>query len=152
MPKIPKNKKKRSRKNMTKQERIQLLKIEQANKKQQMFQSTVITYLLALVFFILSLLFNAEYISLNFGESTGAQVGEIALKSVPVILFFFFMLVAVGNYQEMRGYIVTWKELVALLVLSFLLAGSSGWVFFISFLGISLIITYLYFLQGKDLE
>ncbi len=147
MPKISKSQK--STKRMSKQERLKLMKYEQAKKRTSMFKSSIITYLLACAFFVLSLLFNGNFVNLNFGDSTGAKVGIVLLKSLPVILFCFFLLVSVGNFQEMRGYVASWKEIVAIVLMSLFMGASGGWEFFTVFLGIVLVFTYMYFVQAK---
>ncbi len=147
MPKI--SKKSTSKKYQSKQDRLKQMKIEQAQKRSLMFKSTILTYILAAVFFTRSMLFNGRFIELDFGESTGAAIGEVFLKAAIVVLFFFFALISIGNYQEMKGYVATWKELVLLIIISLLMAASKGTVFFASLLGIVLVLTYIYFLQGK---
>ena len=148
MPKISKSQKK-STKRLSKQERLKLMKYEQAKKRSSMFKSSIVTYLLACVFFVLSLLFNGQFVDLDFGDSTGAKVGLVLLKALPVILFCFFLLISVGNFQEMRGYIASWKEITAIVVITLLMGASGGWEFFTVFLGVAFIFSYVYFLQAK---
>ena len=77
------------------------------------------------------------------------NVLDVIIKSFSVILFFLFILISLGNYQEMRGYIVKWKQLLFIIIISILQASTEIYVFLIAAIGITLIITYFYFIQGK---
>ena len=146
---MPKVDKKKTRTNKKKTEKLQSLRIEQNLKIIRMYKSAGITYFLTLIMLTLSVLFNGEYIPLNFGDSTGAKIGAGIVKALPVIFFFFLALVSVGNYQEMRGYIATWKELTGIFILSILLATSDKIAFLSALIGILLMLTYLYFIQPR---
>jgi hypothetical protein len=161
MPKIQKNKEKRQQR----EDMLKKLEIEKSIEKKYMFSSAFITLLIAIAFFVISFIFNGRFYEIPIptpeidasvieeeAESSGISwlnVLDVGIKSFSVILFFLFMLISVGNYQELRGYIVKWKQLLFLIIISILQASTEIYVFLIAAIGITLIITYFYFIQGK---
>ncbi|MHA1776222.1 MAG: hypothetical protein DRO88_11965 [Promethearchaeia archaeon] len=133
--------------------------ISKTNIKLHMFNSAKISYILALVFFIISFLFNGILINpwVNLVENASSAANgptfvgvlDILIKSLSIILFFLFGFISLGNLQELRGYIVTWKEMVVLIVLSLFQATINGTVFLISTIGVIIILVYFYFMQAK---
>jgi hypothetical protein len=154
LPKIKKEKK-------IKEERIKNLEIRKKKVKSTMFSSTLITYGLAAIFLVISFIFNGSLISgwvqkvveaNNVIDEEGPSfiyIMDIIIKSFSVILFFFFNFISVGNIQEFRGYIMTWKEMLVLIIISLLQVSSNFTTFFIATIGITICIIYFYFLQGK---
>lgn len=129
------------------------------NIKLQMFNSAKISYILALIFFIVSFLFNGllinPWVELVENATSAADgptllgVLDIIIKSVSIILFFIFGFISLGNLQELRGYIMTWKEMAILVVLSLFQATINGTVFLISTIGVIITLIYFYFIQAK---
>lgn len=152
MPKIKKEKK-------IKEEKLKNLEIRKRKVKSTMFSSTLITYGLAAIFLVLSFIFNGNLISGwvqkvaeatdEGGAPTFIYIMDIIIKSFSVILFFFFNFISIGNIQEFRGYIMTWKEIIFLLLISLLQVSSNFTIFFITTIGITICVIYFYFLQGK---
>ncbi len=155
MPKIDKKKKSR-------QEKIRDLEIQKAVLKRSMFKSATLTYLLAAVFLVVSFLFNGLIISgwvtlvdeaaivvENDEGMPFIYIADILIKTISIIVFFFFSLVSVANYRELSGYIMSWKELLVLLILTLIQSTTSGLIFVISACGVVLVLTYMYFIQGK---
>ncbi len=155
MPKIKKEKKIR-------EEKLKKLEIRKTKVKSTMFSSTLITYGLAALFLAISFIFNGSLISGWVQKIVEAQIvidGEgapsfiyildIIFKSFSVILFFFFIFISIGNFQEFRGYIMTWKEMFVILIISLLQVSTNFTIFFITTIGITICIIYFYFLQGK---
>jgi len=152
LPKIKKEKKIR-------EEKLKNLEIRKRKVKSTMFSSTLITYGLAAIFLVISFIFNGNLISgwvqkvVEATDEGGAPsfiyIMDIIIKSFSVILFFFFNFISIGNIQEFRGYIMTWKEMVVLLIISLLQVSSNFTTFFIATIGITICIIYFYFLQGK---
>jgi len=145
----------------------QKAKVQQAERqktmiKLQMFNSAKITYIIAFIFFIISFLFNGLIISpwvelvensVKVAEGpTFLGVIDTLIKSFSIILFFLFTFISLGNYQELRGYIMTWKEMTVLVVLTLAQATINGDVFIISALGIVIIVIYMFFIQVKVIE
>ncbi|QEE14886.1 hypothetical protein DSAG12_00707 [Promethearchaeum syntrophicum] len=155
MPKIKKAKK-------IKEEKLKNLEIQKGKVKNAMFSSTLITYLLAALFLLISFIFNgniitgwvenvveAKIVIDDGGAPSFLYIMDIIIKSFSVILFFFFLFISIGNFQEYRGYIMTWKEMIVIFVISLLQVSSNFTTFFITTIGITICITYFYFLQGK---
>jgi len=153
MPKIQKEAKKRK-------EKVRDLESQKIQLKQKMFSSSVKTYLFAAIFLIISFIFNGQLIpkwvdivSIALGADSGAispiVLLDLLIKSFSIILFFFFSFVSIGNWRELSGYILTWKEMTILLVFSLIQATTDGSVFIISSIGIVIILFYMYFIQGK---
>ena len=155
MPKIKKEKKIR-------EEKIKNLEIRKMKVKSTMFSSTLITYGLATIFLIISFIFNGSLISGwvqkiveaktiidDGGAPSFIYIMDIIIKSFSVILFFFFVFILIGNFQEYRGYIITWKEMLVLSIISLVQVSTNFTIFLISTIGIIICITYFYFLQGK---
>ena len=155
MPKIKKDKKIR-------EEKLKKLEIRKIKVKNSMFSSTLITYGLAALFLVISFIFNGNIISGwvqnvveakiiidEGGAPSFIYIMDIIIKSFSVILFFFFVFISVGNFQEYRGYIMTWKEMLGLLIISLIQASSNFTIFFITTIGIIICMIYFYFLQGK---
>ena len=155
MPKIKKEKKIR-------EEKLKKLEIRKIKVKNSMFSSTLITYGLAALFLVISFIFNGSIISGwvqnvveakiiidEGGAPSFIYIMDIIIKSFSVILFFFFVFISVGNFQEYRGYIMTWKEMLGLLIISLIQASSNFTIFFIATIGIIICMIYFYFLQGK---
>ena len=153
MPKIQKEAKKRK-------EKVRDLESQKIQLKQKMFSSSIKTYLFAAIFLIISFIFNGQLIpqwvdtvSIALGADSGAispiVLLDLLIKSFSIILFFFFSFVSIGNWRELSGYILTWKDMTILLVFSLIQATTDGSVFIISSIGIVIILFYMYFIQGK---
>lgn len=128
-------------------------RLERTLLKKQMFTSSLITYIISGVFLLFSMLFAFAVLNIpNPDDKTWIKVVDVALRGGIIIGFFFFMLISMGNMQELRGYIVTWKELVFLLIISLFQATTDGWVFLTASVGIIIIFIYMYFIQGKIAE
>jgi hypothetical protein len=118
--------------------------------KKFMLVSAIKTYLIAALFLVGSLLLNLDFVTIpTFLSDEMMEIFTILLNSLLIIMFFFFALIAMGNMQEVRGYILDWKGILLLIFISIIQGFLDGWVIFVSGMGIILVITYLYFLQGK---
>lgn len=155
MPKIKKEKKIR-------EEKIKNLEIRKIKVKSTMFSSTLITYGLATIFLVISFIFNGSLISGwvqkiaeakividDGGAPSFIYIMDIIIKSFSIILFFFFVFISIGNFQEYRGYIMTWKEILGIIIISLIQVSTNFTIFLISTIGIIICTTYFYFLQGK---
>ncbi len=75
------------------------------------------------------------------------SVLDVSIKSISLILFFFFLIIAVSNVEEINGKALSWKELTLIIIMSLVQSIRNGWVLLFSSLGIALIILYLFVLQ-----
>lgn len=137
----------------SKQEQIIQQRVDRAKLKQMMFSSSLITYMLAGVFLVFSILMNAKVLEIpNPDATTPLKVVDVLLRGGLIILFFFFMFVSMGNLKELRGYIMTWKEMLFLIIISLFQTITEGWALLTATLGIIIILVYFYFIQGKIQE
>ena len=72
---------------------------------------------------------------------------DISIKVITILLFFLFMITSIGNYKELIGKPIDWKELLLLFVLSLGQAILNLWVFLTTLLGLILILIYLFLVQ-----
>lgn len=150
---MPKISKKQTQANLNRKE----IALQKTQLKMTMYKSALFTFLLAALMLVISFLFNGRIISswvqnVENVETTGKDFYntlDIIIRTVSVVLFFLFCLISIGNLQELRGYVVTWKEMVVLIVLSLIQTTISGAVFALSLLGIVVVLVYMYFIQGK---
>ncbi len=145
MPKVKKSKK--SRPGISEARKMAVMV---AIRRRSMFKSGIITYIIAVLLFVVSFLFNGRFVSIpNPDETTSIQILDIVIKSGSLILFFFFFLIAVANYQELRGYVLTWKGMLIVVALALVQASTEGVILLIAAMGVILILVYFYFIQGK---
>ncbi|MFX1493868.1 MAG: hypothetical protein ACFFBZ_06265 [Promethearchaeota archaeon] len=100
-------------------------------------------------FFILSILFNMEIIT--FIENLGGFwfIIDILIKVGAILLFFFFIIISIGNYKELTGKPLDFKLIFLMFVLSLLQAFRDPIVFTFTFFGLAIIIIYMFFVQEK---
>ncbi|MBY8983807.1 MAG: hypothetical protein KGD65_01945 [Candidatus Lokiarchaeota archaeon] len=113
------------------------------------YRTVVISTALSLIFAIVSFLFNTGIISIFIGINLVFDIIDIVIKVFSILLFFLFMMISIGNYKEMTGKPVDWKEFLLLFILSLGQTLLSYIVFISTFLGLLLILIYLYFVQEK---
>ncbi len=111
------------------------------------FRTVVISCVLGLIFFVISILFNLEIISIFVGINLFSNIIDILIKVIVILLFFLFMMISIGNYKEMAGKPLDWKELLLLFILSLGQTILNYIVFIFTFLGLLLILIYLYLVQ-----
>ncbi|MBD3193783.1 MAG: hypothetical protein GF317_01920 [Candidatus Lokiarchaeota archaeon] len=111
------------------------------------YRTVISSAILGGVFFIISLFFNIGIVSIAFNQNTYLLIGDFFIKFLSIILFFLFMTISIGNYKELTGKPVTWKELVLLVIFSLIQAITDGLVFAFSLMGIFILVIYLFFLQ-----
>ncbi len=111
------------------------------------YRTVIISTVLSLIFFVVSLLFNTGIISIFVGTSLIFDIVDIFIKVMAILLFFLFMMISIGNYKEMTGKPLGWKEVLLLFILSLGQTLLNYIVFFFTFIGLLLILIYLYLVQ-----
>ncbi len=111
------------------------------------YRSVIISVIFGGVFYIISLFFNAELITIFMNQNIIWNVVDILIKVITILAFFLFMITSVGNYKELVGKPLDWKELVLLLIFSLGQTILNPWVFFFTLLGLILILIYLFLVQ-----
>jgi hypothetical protein len=114
------------------------------------FRSLIITTIVGVACFIISILVNVVevYNIINIQNSFFDLIDVIIRISV-VLLFFFFMTISLGNYKDLLGKPSNWKEITLLFFFSILQTMRNVYVFGFTFLGLLIIICYLYLIQDS---
>ena len=97
--------------------------------------------------FLVSILFNMGIINIVVNQNIYLNILDVFIKSLSIILFFFFLIIAVSNIEEIKGKVLGWKQLTLIIIMSLIQSIRNGWVFLFSSLGIAIIILYLLVLQ-----
>jgi hypothetical protein len=112
------------------------------------YRSVIIAAILGGIFYVLSLVLNTELITIPvFGQRVIWNIIDISIKGIIIILFFLFMITSIGNYKELIGKPLDWKEILLLLILSLGQALLNLGVLIITLLGLIFIIVYLFLIQ-----
>jgi len=112
------------------------------------FRSLLLTTIIGLSCFILSIFFNAvQIMDLFTYQNYLFDIIEITIRVSLILLFFFFMMVSLGNYKDLLGNPSDWKEIVFLCCLSLLQTIRNIYVFSITLFGLIIIVSYLYLIQ-----
>lgn len=111
------------------------------------YSSVIYTAIITGVLLIASLVFNGEIISLSILDNIILDIVEILIRMSIVLLFFLFFTISYGNYRDLVGKPINWKELTVLFFLSIIQSILNLYVFLLSLLGLLLILLYLYLIQ-----
>lgn len=136
MSKIPKQPKKKK-----------ILKEKHRTDEEFAYRSTIISAILGGIFFIISIFFNIEIISVFMNINIFWNLIDITIKVIIILLFFLFMTTSIGNYKELIGKPVSWKELLLLIALSIGQSILNPVVFVFTLIGLVIIVIYLYIVQ-----
>ncbi len=111
------------------------------------FRSIIISAILGGIFCIISLIFNTELLTLNFNQNIIWVIVDLLIKVGAILLFFMFMIISIGNYKELIGRPVDWKELLLLIICSLGQTILNLWVFLFTVFGLIFILVYLFIVQ-----
>jgi len=111
------------------------------------YRTVIKSVFFAGVFFTLSILFNMEIITFFVNLGGLWFIIDIIIKLVAILLFFFFMVISIGNYKELTGRPLDFKLILLMFVLSLLQAFRDPIVFTFTFFGLAIIIIYMFFVQ-----
>ncbi|MFX1259449.1 MAG: hypothetical protein ACFFAN_16470 [Promethearchaeota archaeon] len=111
------------------------------------YRTVISSAILGGVFYIISIFVNMGILSMFIDKNPIISIIEIVVQVVVVLLFFLFMLTSIGNYKELTGKPLDWKELLLLFGFSIGQTLLNLWTFFFTILGLILIIIYLYLVQ-----
>jgi hypothetical protein len=125
----------------------QKIKIKRRSDDKFAYRTVIISCSLGLIFYIISLLFNFGIISIFRNNNAFFALVEIFIEVAVILLFFLFMMISIGNYKELMGDPLNWKEFILLLILSLGQTILNFLVFIITFIGLILIILYFYLVQ-----
>jgi len=125
----------------------QKLKIKRRSDDKFAYRTVIISYFLSIIFYVISFLLNIEVISIFTNNNILFTMLNVLIKVTTILLFFLFIMISVGNYKELTGKPLDWKELLLLIVLSLGQTLLNLWVFAFTFIGLFVIIIYLYLVQ-----
>jgi len=123
------------------------LKKDQKTSEKFMFTSIIVSSMLSGVFLIISFLFNIEIITVFMNKGSFWDIIDILIKISSILLGFFFMMISIGNYQNLIGKSCDWKFIFLLLGLSLVQTLRNLFVFLFTLLGLGIILIYLFFVQ-----
>ena len=112
------------------------------------YRSVILSAIIGGIFYLISLLFNLEIITIFMYQGILLNIIDISIKVLVIMLFFLFMIISIGNYKELIGKPLDWKELVLLILLSIGQTILNPWVFIFTLFGLIVILIYLYLVQG----
>jgi len=136
MSKIPKQKKNE-----------QKLKKKSKSDENFAFRSVIVSAIFGGIFFVISLFFNTEIITIFLNRGTFWTFIDILIKVITILLFFLFMITSIGNYKELIGKPLNWKELLLVFLFSIGQTILNVWVFIFTLFGLVLLLIYLYIIQ-----
>jgi hypothetical protein len=129
----------------------QKLKIKRRSDDKFAYRTVIISCVLSIIFFVVSLFFNVIVEIGIFSVFTNSNILfsmlDVLIKVATILLFFLFMIISVGNYKELTGKPLDWKELLLLIILSLGQAILNLWVLAFTFIGLFVIIIYIYLVQ-----
>jgi len=123
--------------------------IEEKYKTNEQFayRTVIISAILGGIFYIISLFVNMGILSMFIDKNPIINIIKIVIQVLVVLLFFLFMLISIGNYKELTGKPLDWKELLLLFGFSIGQTLLNLWTFFFTILGLIFILVYLYLVQ-----
>ena len=125
------------------------LKVKEKYSSDEKFalRSVVMSAILGCVFFIISFLFNIELVTFLMNIGIFWAIIDILIKVFAVLLFFLFIITSYGNYKELLGKRLNWKELVLLILFSIGQTILNSLVFILTLIGLIIILIYLFLVQ-----
>jgi hypothetical protein len=111
------------------------------------YRSITISAILGCIFFIASILFNLEIVTILMDIDLLWTIIDVIIKVFVVLLFFLFITTSYANYKELVGKRLNWKELLLFIVLSIGQTLLNPSVFILTLIGIFIIVIYLFLIQ-----
>ena len=113
------------------------------------YRTVIISTVLGIIFYVVSFLFNREIIIIFTNNNLLLDLINTLIKVVTILLFFLFMMISIGNFKELSGKPLDWKELLLLFILSLGQAILDSLVFTFTLLGLIILLIYLYVVQER---
>jgi len=113
------------------------------------YRTVIISTVLGIIFYVVSFLFNREIIIISTNNNLLLDLINTLIKVVTILLFFLFMMISIGNFKELSGKPLDWKELLLLFILSLGQAILDSLVFTFTLLGLIILLIYLYVVQER---
>ena len=125
------------------------LKKSKLNDDKFAFKSVIRSTVLGGIFFIVSFLFNGEILEIFDTSILLWNMIDSIIKVIFILLFFIFMIISMGNYKELTGKPLNFKDIILLSVLSLIQAFRNPIVFIFTLAGMLILLAYLYLLQSN---
>ena len=125
------------------------LKKSKLNDDKFAFKSVIRSTVLGGIFFIVSILFNGEILEIFDTSILLWNMIDSIIKVIFILLFFIFMIISMGNYKELTGKPLNFKDIILLSVLSLIQAFRNPIVFIFTLAGLLILLAYLYLLQDN---
>ena len=111
------------------------------------YKTVIKSIIFAGLFLVISILFNLEIITFFMDLGGFWVIFDVVIKVVAILLFFFFITISIGNYQELVGRPLKLKLIILVFVLSLLQAFRNPLVLILTFFGLAAITAYVFFVQ-----
>jgi hypothetical protein len=111
------------------------------------YRSVILSGILGGFFLALSIILNGEFIIVFTSDDLLWVSIDIVLKVLIILLFFFFMMISIGNYKELTGKPIDFKIILLIFILSLIQSFKNSIVFSFAFIGLLVIVVYLYVVQ-----
>lgn len=111
------------------------------------YKTVIKSALFAGVFFIISILFNMEIVNFFMDQGGLWLIIDITIKVLAILLFFFFIVISVGNYKELTGKPLKISLILFMSILSILQAFRNPIVLIFTIIGLIIIIIYMFIIQ-----
>jgi len=116
-------------------------------KEKSAYRSVILSAVIGGLLLIISILLNGGYLSLFASENILFQTLDITIKVLVILFFFIFMTISIGNYKELTGKPLDLKLIVIIFIISLIQSFRDAIVFSFSFIGLLVIIVYLFLVQ-----
>ena len=123
------------------------IKNKKKSKENIGYKTVIKTAILSGIFFVASLFFNGQIISLGYFNNSILNIVEILVRTVIILFFFLFLTISYANYRDLVGKPINWKNLMLIFILSIIQSILNIYVFFLTLLGLIFILLYLYLIQ-----
>lgn len=125
----------------------QKLKIRRRSDDKFAYRTVIISCILGIIFYVISFILNIGLIPFFTESNILFTLLDILIKVIAILLFFLSMMISIGNYKELTGNPLGWKELLLLFVLSLGQTLLNLLVFSLTFIGLLIIVIYFYLVQ-----
>ncbi|TFF88863.1 MAG: hypothetical protein EU550_00470 [Promethearchaeota archaeon] len=113
------------------------------------YRTVIISAALGGICLFFSFLFNSEIITFFMNQNFLFDVFDIIIKVTLILLSFLFFLISLANYKELTGKPMSLKELLLLIIFTFLQTILNLVVFGYTVIGLLLIVIYLFLTQNS---
>ncbi|MBY8987999.1 MAG: hypothetical protein KGD61_06055 [Candidatus Lokiarchaeota archaeon] len=111
------------------------------------YRSVKLSGILGGVFLALSIILNGEIIVIFTSDDLLWVSIDLVLKILVILFFFLFMMISIGNYKELTGKPIDFKIILLIFILSLIQSFKNSIVFSFTFIGLLVIVVYLYVVQ-----